>query len=144
MNLDGIPEIILADERKLKQVLYNLLSNAAKFTPDGGEIELSARWVDGAQGGNGGESIEVSVRDTGVGLKHEDLKRIFSPFEQVESSTSRRFQGTGLGLALTKSLVELHEGTIWAESEGEGRGATFKVVIPLKESGSAIEKAFSP
>jgi signal transduction histidine kinase len=130
MNLDGIPESIRADERKVKQILYNLLSNAAKFTPDGGEIELSARRLNGDQGGEDGEVVEVAVRDTGIGLRRGDLERIFDPFEQVEQSRNRKYQGTGLGLSLTKSLVELHGGQIRAESEGEGKGSTFRFTIP--------------
>ena len=150
-DINGIPEAVQADERKLKQILYNLLSNAVKFTPDGGSVVLSARhlsfregrWFspDGQPVGlswdgddlvmKGKESIEISVQDTGIGIKGEDLQRIFSPFEQVESSASRRYQGTGLGLSVTKRLVELHGGTIWAESEGEGKGSKFIFIIPV-------------
>jgi signal transduction histidine kinase len=74
--------------------------------------------------------VEISVTDTGIGLKSCDVHRIFNPFEQVETSYSRKFQGTGLGLSLTKRLVELHGGKIWAESKGEGTGATFRFTIP--------------
>ena len=74
--------------------------------------------------------VELSVSDTGIGIKPEDIESIFSPFEQVESSASRRYQGTGLGLSLTKDLVALHGGMIWAKSEGEGKGAAFHVIIP--------------
>ncbi len=159
-EIQDIPETFEADERKLKQVLYNLLSNAVKFTTDGGSIRLSAkriassglyhpstllRMTDSAfQVSESSqlatrnlqleieEFIEVSVTDTGIGIKREDLARIFNPFEQVESSKSRRFQGTGLGLALTKKLVELHSGRIWAESEGEGKGSTFTFILPVQ------------
>jgi signal transduction histidine kinase len=75
--------------------------------------------------------IQVSVADTGIGIKHDDLDRIFNPFEQADGSSSRTYQGTGLGLSLTKNLVELHGGTIWVESEGVGQGATFSFVIPV-------------
>jgi signal transduction histidine kinase len=71
------------------------------------------------------------VSDTGIGIRKEDLERIFAPFEQVDSSASRKYAGTGLGLSLTRSLVELHGGRIWAESEGEGKGSRFAFVIPL-------------
>jgi signal transduction histidine kinase len=148
-DINGIPEAIQADERKLKQILYNLLSNAVKFTPDGGSVVLSARylsfregqWVtpDGQPVGlplegddlvmKGKGLIDISVQDTGIGIKGEDLQRIFNSFEQVEGSASRRFAGTGLGLSLTKRLVELHGGRIWAESEGEGKGSKFSFVI---------------
>ena len=74
--------------------------------------------------------LQISIEDNGIGLKKEDLERIFEPFEQVESSANRRFQGTGLGLSLTKSLVDLHGGKIWAESKGEGKGTSFIFRIP--------------
>jgi PAS domain S-box-containing protein len=155
-QFDGISNTITADERKLKQIMYNLLSNAMKFTPDGGEVKLEARMVDyviqsgrrwgdpkGLQilnvGDNGDHSpdkepkkgINISVCDTGIGIESKDQEYIFSPFEQVENSTSRRFQGTGLGLSLTKQFVELHGGTIWVESEGQGKGSAFRFVIPV-------------
>ena len=114
-----------------------------KFTPDKGEIVLAAQYFsthssfpnfpdaegDDKDQANGG-AVEISVSDTGVGLKKEDLEVIFTSFEQVESSVARRFQGTGLGLSLTRKLVELHGGSIWAESEGEGKGTTFRFLIP--------------
>ncbi len=117
-----IPESIIADELKLKQILYKLVANAVKFTPDGGEVRLKSEFADGF--------VKISIEDTGIGIKKQDLQRIFHPFEQAESSLSRRFQGTGLGLSLTMSMVELHGGKIWAESEGEGKGARFCFLIP--------------
>ncbi|MFH1125276.1 MAG: ATP-binding protein, partial [Pseudomonadota bacterium] len=141
VETDGLPETIKADERKFKQILYNLLSNAVKFTPDRGEIHVTADLVSDSgigkseleKEGKGRSAILISVRDTGIGIKKEDLDRIFQPFEQVDSSASRRFQGTGLGLSLTRSLVELHGGRIWAESEGEGMGSRFLFVIPFQD-----------
>ncbi|UCF91758.1 MAG: HAMP domain-containing protein [Desulfobacterales bacterium] len=138
MDLDGIPDCIDADERKLKQIIYNLLSNAIKFTPDGGSIRLTAcrssktdeQVQDSATSAR--DYLQVSVEDSGIGLQKEDLERIFQPFEQVESSASRKFQGTGLGLSLTKTLVRLHGGKIWANSEGQGKGATFSFEIPVR------------
>ncbi|MBP1719612.1 MAG: two component system sensor histidine kinase [Deltaproteobacteria bacterium] len=146
MEIDGIPERIRGEERKLKQVLYNLLSNAVKFTPDGGQVTLEAcsiffrdhQWTKGDGNGedtpftpsSSGEWLGISIRDTGIGLKNEDLERIFSPFEQVDNSASRQYQGTGLGLALTRQLVELHKGKIWAESPGKGKGSRFRFLIP--------------
>jgi signal transduction histidine kinase len=150
-NINGIPETVRADERKLKQILYNLLSNAVKFTPDGGSVVLSARYLSFREGqwfGSEGQPvklpldgdelvrkgkglIEISVQDTGIGIKGEDLRRIFNPFEQVESSASRKYPGSGLGLSLSRRLVELHGGKIWAESEGEGKGTKFILVIPV-------------
>ncbi len=147
IKIEEIPDTIKADERKLKQIIYNLLSNAVKFTPDGGEIRLTANLVQRSQLNSQGKSssfqpsasdlerhgdfIEISVKDNGIGLEKDDLERIFSSFEQVESSLTRRYAGTGLGLSLTKNLVDLHGGRIWAESEGEGKGSTFSFVIPV-------------
>jgi PAS domain S-box-containing protein len=123
-----LPKTIDADERKLKQILYNLLSNAVKFTSDKGFIKLKARTIYDSQ--HKGRMVEISVQDSGIGLSPPDIKRIFKPFEQVESSKSRRFHGTGLGLSLTKDLVELHKGRIWAESDGLDKGSTFYFTIP--------------
>jgi len=97
------------------------------FTPEGQPVGLPLEGDDLVMKGKG--LIDISVQDTGIGIKGEDLLRIFNPFEQVESSASRRYQGTGLGLSLTKRLMELHGGRIWAESEGEG--SKFILVIPV-------------
>ena len=144
---DGIPETLLVDERKIKQVIYNLLANAVKFTKDEGSVSLSGRYLSSdeipriashlpaamnlAQLNGEGKFVYVSVSDTGIGLKMEDIERIFLPFEQVDNSSSRQFTGTGLGLSLTRRLVELHGGAIWAESEGLGKGSRFSFLIPV-------------
>ena len=113
------------------------ITNAIKFTPAGGKVSTTAqlcrfnRKDDQADNGNPEEAIKISVSDTGIGLKPEDSERIFKQFEQVENSASRKFQGTGLGLSLTKSLVELHGGEICAESEGLDKGAQFSFMIPV-------------
>ncbi len=150
VDMDGVPDTIQADERKLRQIMYNLLSNAVKFTPDGGAVTLSARplslqgghWVTregqdvllpvGSEEGSmiQGGWMEILVQDTGIGISRGDLERIFDPFERVESLSGGRHPGTGLGLSLTKRLVELHRGKIWAESDGEGKGSKFIFVIP--------------
>jgi PAS domain S-box-containing protein len=132
LDIQDAPAIIQADQRKIKQILYNLLSNAVKFTPDGGEICLSATQNPGANGS--GSFLEVSVRDTGIGIAAADLERIFNTFEQVENSAARHYEGTGLGLALTRRLVKLHGGRIRAESEGHDRGSRFVVALPVEES----------
>jgi signal transduction histidine kinase len=154
LRVAGIPDRIVADDRLLRQILYNLLSNAAKFTAEGGSIELRATsidWVDGDLMTSDGKRIdlpkkacwdilagigfvEVTVEDTGVGICEEDLERIFDPFEQVDSSFARKFEGTGLGLALTREFVQLHGGRIWAESQGVGKGSTFRFVIPVSQT----------
>lgn len=134
------PITITVDEAKFKQILYNLLSNAIKFTPEGGRIKVTASVETGEelQAGEGEhlislptQFIKISVSDNGIGIKPEDQKRIFGEFEQVDSSYARKQQGTGLGLALTRKLVELHGGQIWVESEGEGKGSTFIFTLPL-------------
>ena len=132
-QLDGN---IQADDVRLKQIVMNLLSNAAKFTPSGGTILLEAE--------RQGEEILVSVSDTGVGLKPDDQERIFQAFEQLDSSFSRQEQGTGLGLALVRRLVELHGGRVWAESEGEGRGSTFKFVFPFVQTQEDTDAQLGP
>ena len=137
INTNGIPATITADERMLKQVMYNLLSNAVKFTPDGGSVTVSASSCYFSQHNDPSENkttrsgIKISVSDTGIGLKPEYFNRIFNSFEQVENTASRKFMGTGLGLSLTKKLVEMHNGKIWVESEGDGKGATFIFCIPV-------------
>jgi predicted ATPase/signal transduction histidine kinase/tRNA A-37 threonylcarbamoyl transferase component Bud32 len=112
-----------ADETKLKQIMFNLLSNAIKFTPDGGKIRVEASKKDGF--------LILRVADTGVGLKPEDKERIFEVFEQVEASRLGKLGGTGLGLTLTRRLVELHGGKIWVDSEGPGKGSAFTFTLPM-------------
>jgi PAS domain S-box-containing protein len=139
-QISNVPKTIQADERKIKQIVYNLLSNAVKFTPDGGEIVLSASCNAVDRGPDDPPAdLVISVTDTGIGIKPDDLDRIFSPFEQAENALTRKYQGTGLGLALTKRFVTLHGGNIWVESEGEGRGSTFFVTIPISGSPLSTE-----
>jgi signal transduction histidine kinase len=155
-NFDSIPETVAADERKLRQIIYNFLSNAVKFTSEKGRVHVTARKVsckirpglrvtdpdnlqiveelenDSPALNNSHKNyLEVSVTDTGIGLNQEDLKRIFNRFEQIDGSKSRKYTGTGLGLSLSKSFVEMHGGKIWAESKGKGQGSTFRFVIPI-------------
>ena len=113
---------LLADERGVKQMLLNLLSNAVKFTPDGGRVTVSACL-------RGDGSLAVSVEDTGIGIAPENIPRALAPFSQVDSTLTRRYEGTGLGLPLVKSLIELHDGTLELESE-EGKGTLATVVFP--------------
>jgi PAS domain S-box-containing protein len=130
-DMGDAPPVIQADKRKFKQVLYNLLSNAVKFTPDGGEVRLAAVAKPGRNGD--GPYLEVSISDSGIGIHPGNLERIFNTFEQVESS-ARNFEGTGLGLALSRRLVELHGGRIWAESDGRDCGSSlcFYAAAPEK------------
>jgi signal transduction histidine kinase len=125
LSLAALPKTYPGDERKIRQVLYNLLSNAAKFTPDGGRIEIGAGLRDNGGSRDGCGEVWISVRDSGIGLAQADLERIFHPFEQVENSASRKFEGTGLGLSLSLQLMEAHGGWIKAESEGLDQGSCF-------------------
>jgi PAS domain S-box-containing protein len=139
-----IPENIRADERRVKQVLYNLLSNAVKFTPDGGQIQLEARIagqdVDIPSNGNAQKAqhmlqtynqlLFISVSDSGIGIEKKDLERVFDPFEQLNNNRGGSYQGTGLGLPLTRDLVELHNGIIWADSRGKDCGSRFSILLP--------------
>ena len=124
--------IIEADERKFKQIMFNLLSNAAKFTPDGGRIRVKGQ-VARASGARGVECVEVSVRDTGIGIEEKDREKVFAEFEQIDTAKRRKYAGTGLGMPLTKKLVELHGGRIWFESAGKDKGTTFYFTLPLKQ-----------
>lgn len=124
---------ITADEIKLKQILYNLLSNAIKFTPQDGRVTLVAEKRTADSSGHDGQLLNISVIDTGIGIRAEDVNKVFEEFEQVDGSYSRRHEGLGLGLSLTKKLVELHGGSIWAESQ-LGQGSVFSFNIPIETS----------
>jgi len=114
---------VQADRGRVRQVLLNLLSNAIKFTPDGGRITVEAGPV------NGGSAIRIAVTDTGIGMATEDQPKLFQEFSQLDASASRKYEGTGLGLALSRRLIELHGGTIGVESE-MGKGSTFWFTLP--------------
>jgi len=126
---------IEADERKVKQIMFNLLSNAVKFTPDGGEIQVKCEVSPHKPG-----FVQVSVRDTGIGVQAEDLPKLFREFTQLESSYTRKYQGTGLGLAITKKLVEIHGGTISVESI-YGQGSTFRFTLPLTQQNFRYDRS---
>jgi signal transduction histidine kinase len=118
---DDLP-LLCADERKTKQVLLNLISNAVKFTPEGGSITVAAKY-DPSVG------VIISVKDTGIGIAPHDLERVLQPFEQVDSAFSRSHQGTGLGLPLVKAIMELHGGTMELDSQ-PGTGTEVRVIFP--------------
>ena len=121
-ELDNAVGMIAGDAARLQQIVWNLLSNAIKFTPEGGQISVRLRKV--------GLDAEITVTDTGVGIRPEFLPHIFDRFQQADQSITRRFGGLGLGLSIVKHLVELHGGSISAESAGIGEGATFTIVLP--------------
>ena len=151
LDIAKCPETLWVDELRIKQIIYNLLSNAVKFTPGGGKVVLSARllpWTDsGWPTGDGNPVfppniedpermrrngvVDVAVSDTGIGIRQEDRERIFRPFEQGDGSMTRQYEGTGLGLSLTRRLVELHGGYMYVESEGENRGSVFHCLFPV-------------
>lgn len=127
---------IEADQRGLKQVLLNLISNAVKFTPEGGAVSVTVAPRDA-------DTVRVSVVDTGIGIAAKDLERLAQPFEQVEGQHSKSTQGTGLGLALTKSLIELHGGAMTIESE-PGRGTTVWFDLPTRAPEGAVAPVGAP
>jgi signal transduction histidine kinase len=131
-GLEALPEINL-DPDAFEKVLVNLLGNALKFTDSGGSIEIS-----GTATPEGG--VHLVVSDSGIGLPEDQLERIFDRFAQVDASSTRRHEGTGIGLALVKELVDLHGGRIWAESRGVGHGTQMHVVLPLGECDSEAQE----
>ncbi len=114
---------ITADKEKFQQIMHNLLSNAFKFTPENGRVSINAKLIN--------QHVQIAVGDTGIGIRQEDMDKLFKAFLQVDSSFSRKYEGTGLGLVLTKRLVELHGGKIWVKSIF-GKGSTFVFTLPLK------------
>ncbi|KKG10829.1 hypothetical protein EO98_03120 [Methanosarcina sp. 2.H.T.1A.6] len=116
---------IRADRTKFKQILYNLVDNAIKFTPEGGHVIVDARvWEDG---------VKITIKDTGVGISEEETRKVFQPFTQLENSELEKQVGTGLGLFLVKKFVEMHACRIWVESEF-GEGSKFIFTIPLNSN----------
>ena len=123
VNIDDGIGFVTLDEQRFKQILYNLLSNALKFTDEGGHVSMDVTPA-------GKDRFHMVVSDDGIGIRAEDISRLFTEFEQLETGTARRFGGTGLGLALTRKLVELHGGAIDVESEF-GKGSRFGVILPM-------------
>lgn len=121
--LDPLSSPVMGDPNRLQQVIWNLLSNAIKFTSRGGRVQVILERVN--------SHIEISIRDTGQGIRPEFLPHVFERFRQADSSTTRRHGGLGLGLAIVKNLAELHGGSVRAKSPGEGKGSTFIVTLPL-------------
>jgi PAS domain S-box-containing protein len=150
---------ILADPRKVKQIVYNLLSNAVKFSLDGGDVTLRSARVYRDQAGvlpagargrtfplpvsDFSEFLEITVTDTGIGIAPEGLEQLFKPFNQIDSGLARRFEGTGLGLVMVKLLAELHDGTVAVESS-VGTGSSFTVWLPLRGSTELLIPATKP
>jgi CheY-like chemotaxis protein/anti-sigma regulatory factor (Ser/Thr protein kinase) len=121
--LDPTAGPVAGDFDRLQQIVWNLLSNAIKFTPKGGRVMARLERMDCC--------VEITITDTGKGISREFVPYVFERFRQADSSSTRVYSGLGLGLAIVRQLVELHGGTVRAESEGEGKGATFTVKLPL-------------
>ncbi|MCC7576550.1 MAG: PAS domain S-box protein, partial [Methanomethylovorans sp.] len=122
VDLDAHINEINADIIKLKEIIYNLVDNSIKFTPYGGNVVVAASL--------NGNHVQISVSDNGIGISEKDIERIFDPFYQVDSSTTRRYGGTGLGLSLIYQFIKMHGGDIWVESE-PGKGSTFTFTLPV-------------
>jgi signal transduction histidine kinase len=131
LNLECPKDIpsVFSDRGRIFQAIDNFLGNSLKFTPEGGSITISARTED--------SMVVISVRDTGAGIRLEDQKKLFKRFPQIENTTTEGTKGTGLGLYLTKHIVEKLGGRIWAESAGSGKGATFSVALPRAGTSAA-------
>ena len=121
-EIDPGLDFIEADKDRIRQVLFNILNNAIKFSKPVGIVTINAR--------KEGDMAQISVSDTGIGIKEEDIGRLFKEFEQIDKGPSRQYGGTGLGLVISKKLVELHGGRIWVTSK-YGDGSTFSFTIPL-------------
>jgi signal transduction histidine kinase len=131
VGLGDLP-VVNVDSEAIEKVIVNLLGNALKFTDRGGRIEVRGICEEGV--------VHLVVSDTGVGITADQLDRIFDRFAQADSSSTRRFEGTGIGLALVKELVQLHGGRIWAESAGAGQGAQLHVVLPEGEADAELQE----
>jgi signal transduction histidine kinase/DNA-binding response OmpR family regulator len=136
----AIPRTLIGDDQRLTQVITNLVSNAVKFTPEGGDIRIDATLAGEADGLC---TLRIGVTDTGIGISREQQARLFSSFQQAESGTSRKFGGTGLGLAISKRIVEMMGGRIWIESE-VGHGSVFAFTIRAKRGAAARQGLLPP
>jgi CheY-like chemotaxis protein/anti-sigma regulatory factor (Ser/Thr protein kinase) len=125
LHVEDRDAYVYADDSRLQQIVWNLLSNAIKFTPAGGHIDVHARIADGR--------YEIAVTDSGRGISPEFLPQIFERFSQQETGTGKSFAGLGIGLTIVKHLVDIHHGTIDVQSDGVGKGATFRVRLPLTD-----------
>lgn len=134
-QLDTTPAMVSGDSNRLQQVIWNLLSNAVKFTDSGGRVLVLLSQI--------GSTVRIVVKDTGQGISREFIPYIFDRFRQADSTTTRQHGGLGLGLAIARHLVEIHGGTIAAESAGKGRGATFTICLPMIDAGVRVAAVFT-
>jgi CheY-like chemotaxis protein/two-component sensor histidine kinase len=133
---EAIPPVLVGDDQRLAQVITNLLSNAIKFTAEGGWISLKAQLIDNSDGQS---TIRVSVSDNGIGISESQKEQLFVSFQQAESGTARKYGGTGLGLTISKSIIELMGGRIWVDSE-LGRGSTFSFELSLRHGSGKAQR----
>ena len=124
IDMDSKLTSIRADEARFAQIMYNLVDNAIKFSHEKSSVKIGARIK--------GDKVEITVKDTGIGIKAEDQHKLFKPFSQVDSFSSKKYQGTGLGLSLVKEIVHLHGGYVWFRSS-PGEGSTFAFTIPIND-----------
>jgi PAS domain S-box-containing protein len=134
LDVDEEADFVEVDSRKFKQIIFNLLSNAVKFTPDGGEVRVTATRQE--------KELLLEVQDTGIGIEADQIKLLFQPFIQLDGSLARQFEGTGLGLAMVKRLVELHHGTVNVTSEID-KGSCFSVRLPINQNEHAEVSSMS-
>lgn len=152
LNIETELPKIYADTRRIEQIFSNLVSNSLKFTPQGGTIEINAKTINSKEIKDKeflnlkteikGDYIQISVKDNGIGIKKEDIPKIFDKFSQIESSLNRNKGGVGLGLTITKQLIDSHLGAIWVESE-EKAGSCFNVILPLLDTIKMFEMDLS-
>jgi len=128
LNFAPIPELppLSLDAKRITQVIYNLLANALKFTPEGGTVTVEVA--------HDASSITATVTDTGIGMSEKTLKKLFTPFFQADSDAARKYAGTGLGLSISKGIIEAHGGSIKAESDGEGKGSALSFTLPITKN----------
>src|SRR5262249_13381632 len=124
-TVDANPVAVFGDAQRLQQIFWNLLTNAVKFTPRGGRVQVRLECIDA--------SAVLTVSDTGIGLDSGFLPFVFDRFRQADGRSNRAYGGLGLGLSLVRHFTELHGGSVQATSDGLGRGATFKVILPLTD-----------
>ncbi len=131
LTTDVSPDVplIYADWEKLRRIVENLVSNAVKFTKPGGRVEIKVTGAD--------DTLHIAVQDTGIGIREEDIKRLFEKFMQLDQSAQRRYRGSGLGLAVVKDLVSAHEGTVEVYSVYK-QGSTFTVNIPIRSTTNVL------
>lgn len=144
-SFDETAKMVSGDVERVRQIICNLLTNAIKFTPQSGQVKLDLSLSNSAISGDEySNTAQITITDTGIGISEEFLPHIFDRFSQADTSSSRSYGGLGLGLTIVRHLVELHQGKIYAHSQGKGKGSTFKVHLPILEIDKEIETTPTP